>query len=124
MNVQFWCPDEESESWARTDLWDSAASIPGVTVAVDRGGVVAERFGAETSGHALLYDRRGLLIFSGGITAQRGHEGDSAGRSSIVSWVRRSERLVDRSEVFGCELYDPLVRGSAGAEEGVCPPMP
>ena len=41
-----------------------------------------QRFGAETSGQTLLYDRDGRLLFSGGTTGSRGHDGDNAGFAS------------------------------------------
>lgn len=41
--------------WEKTDLWHNAAIIPGVQVLSDEDGAEAERFGAEASGHALLY---------------------------------------------------------------------
>ena len=64
-------------------LWEHARAIPGVRVTADRDGLEAQRFGALTSGHALLYDSAGRLAFSGGITSGRGHSGDNAGRSAI-----------------------------------------
>jgi hypothetical protein len=104
--VLFLKPAGFSEDWERTDLWHSAASIPGVSVMEDDGGAEARRFNSSTSGQTILYDREGRLLFSGGITASRGHSGDNAGRSAIVSLV--NEGTADRSEtlVFGCPLFD------------------
>src|SRR5262249_10319613 len=70
-------PDGVGAGWAHTALWRHATALPGVNVVVDRGQAVARRFGALTSGHALLYDSTGRLVYSGGITAVRGHEGDN-----------------------------------------------
>ena len=42
----------------------SAAAIPGVKVLSDVHGVEATRFGAETSGHTLLFDRDGRLFLA------------------------------------------------------------
>ena len=44
-----------------------------------------ERFGLVSSGHALLYDENGRLLFSGGLTNARGHAGNSVGRNAIVA---------------------------------------
>ena len=41
---------------------------PGVTSWDDAGGKLAQRFGVLTSGHVLLYDTDGRLLYSGGIT--------------------------------------------------------
>ena len=90
--------------WEKTDLWESAASIPGVSVFSDDNGVEAQRFGAETSGQAILYSTDGRLLFQGGITAGRGHEGDNAGEDSIVALVHGRERAYRQTTVFGCPL--------------------
>jgi hypothetical protein len=45
------------------------------------------------------------LLFSGGITPARGHEGDSAGSDAIVELVKgRIPSNVIREPVFGCTL--------------------
>jgi hypothetical protein len=100
-------PSASALDWPKTDLWTSAASIPGVTVSIDRDGREASQFGALTSGQVVLYDANGRLLFSGGITQSRGHSGDNAGRSAIESLVNRGTAEADRSLVFGCPLFDP-----------------
>lgn len=105
--VLFVKPADFSNDWAETDLWRKASAIPGVEIALDDQGREAALFSAETSGVVLLYDAAGNLLFNGGITASRGHEGDNAGRSSIVDLVTKD--AADRSEtfVFGCPLNNP-----------------
>ena len=104
--VLFLKPAGFSDDWEKTDLWRSAASIPGVNAIVDDEGNEARRFHAVTSGQTVLYDVTGRLVFSGGITGARGHAGDNAGRSAIVSLVNVGS--ADRAEtfVFGCPLFD------------------
>jgi hypothetical protein len=97
-------PDDPSTEWARDDLERQAAAIPGVEVVRDDGGFEAQRFHATASGHALLYDADGRLRFSGGITAARGHEGESFGQRRIVSIVRTGRADRESSPVFGCAL--------------------
>src|SRR4029079_17335035 len=75
-DVVFLRPADVGADWDDSDLWRSASAIPGVTRARDADGVEAARFGASTSGATLVYDTKGRLLFSGGITAARGHEGD------------------------------------------------
>jgi len=58
-----------------------------VTIVTDADGAEANRFGAETSGHTLLFDFGRRLLFSGGITDSRGHTGDNAGESAIVALI-------------------------------------
>jgi hypothetical protein len=103
--VLFLKPQGFSDEWEKTDLWQSAASIPGVNVIVDDGGAEALRFHAATSGQTMLYDADGHLLFSGGITGSRGHAGDNAGRSAIVSLVNTGAAERAETLVFGCQLF-------------------
>ncbi len=71
----------------------------------DDAGSEARRFGVETSGQTLLYDRRGTLIFSGGITGSRGHAGDNAGEAALVDLLTHGAADRHGSNVFGCPLF-------------------
>jgi hypothetical protein len=103
-------PADSAEGWEQTDLWRSAAAIPGVTVVPDVEGRESKRFGAATSGQTLLYAADGRLLFNGGITESRGHSGDNAGRSAILALVldpksAPSGRVLS-TPVYGCPLFD------------------
>jgi hypothetical protein len=98
-------PDGFDDQWVETDLWQHAAAIPGVTPVRDDRGLEAHRFGALTSGQTMLYSPQGLLLFSGGITAARGHAGDNAGLSSVISMINAGTGERPRSSVFGCSLF-------------------
>jgi len=104
--VLFYKPSDFPDKWEQTDLWHSAADIPGVTVLPDIDGVEAKRFGSVTSGQALLYSPEGNLLFSGGITASRGHSGDNAGRDAITALLLNGKSDAKTSQVFGCSLTD------------------
>lgn len=104
VNVLFLKPKGSPLNWEKTDLWRSAAAIPGVKTMTDEGGAEARRFHASTSGQTLLFDKNGRLLFSGGITAGRGHSGDNAGRDAIVSWVMTGKAKMKKTAVFGCSL--------------------
>jgi len=93
--------------WEKTGLWRSASALPDATLIRDDDGVEARRFGVETSGQTLLYDGRGTLIFSGGITGSRGHEGANAGEASLVSLLTRGQADRTGTSVFGCPLFTP-----------------
>lgn len=106
-HVLFLLPRGMSEGWAKSDLWQNAAAIPGVDVRLDEGGVEARRFGSATSGETLLYDAAGHLRFNGGITGSRGHEGDNAGRSALESLLTGGTSGTPSTLVFGCALFAP-----------------
>lgn len=103
-HVFFYLPAAQAGGWVKTDLWRSATAIPGVHAVEDRDGASARLFGASTSGQALLYDRRGHLVFGGGITAFRGHSGGSYGRDAILALLRNGDPERHTAPVFGCSL--------------------
>ncbi|MFZ1218278.1 MAG: hypothetical protein WAO00_03250 [Chthoniobacterales bacterium] len=103
-SVLFVKPSGAGSDWDDTDLRRSAAAIPGVSVTTDENGVEAARFGAETSGHTLVFDRSGTLLFSGGITGTRGHAGANAGESAVLAALRQQTPGRGRTSVFGCLL--------------------
>jgi hypothetical protein len=102
--VLFVKPKGADRAWDDTSLRRSAEAIPGVKVVFDPDGVEARRFGAETSGHTLLFGANGRLLFSGGITASRGHAGDNVGESAIVALVNNQTPARTQTLVFGCSL--------------------
>jgi hypothetical protein len=104
--VLFLRPSGVGEDWARSDLWRDAERIPGVAVRSDDGGVEAERFGAATSGQAMLFDGDGRLRFSGGITSARGHSGDNDGRTALTEILLDDAPDQPGTPVFGCPLFD------------------
>ncbi|MEJ1961570.1 MAG: RedB protein [Gammaproteobacteria bacterium] len=108
-------PKGVGDEWLHSDTWDAARTISGVTVVTDKNGTEADRFGALTSGHAVLYSAEGKLEFSGGITAARGHVGDNTGEERVVSLVETGKADSNRHEVYGCGLRDPNPRRDAPA---------
>jgi hypothetical protein len=106
--------DDELDA-VSSDMWQRVASIPGVVVEADRSGAKAREYGVDTSGTVLFYARDGSLLFDGGITAARGHEGASSSTTALL------ERVVDGADthitvpVFGCSLRasTDAVAGSA-----------
>lgn len=67
----------------------------------------ARRFRVRTSGQVLAYDPGRALVFSGGITAGRGHDGPSLGGESLARIVNGEEPLARSTAVFGCSLEGP-----------------
>ena len=105
--VIFVRPRGFSDAWEKTDLWESAARIPGATVLSDSDGVEAARFGAIASGQTMLFAADGKLLFSGGIVPFRGHAGDNPGRAAILSLVSSGTSTITQTSVYGCSLHDP-----------------
>jgi hypothetical protein len=103
--VVFMKPSSFADGWEKTGLWEAAAALPDTTVVRDDDGREAMRFGAATSGQTMLYDASGTLLFSGGITAARGHAGDNEGRSAVVSLLDQLETRHRTTSVFGCSLF-------------------
>jgi hypothetical protein len=100
-------PAGSSETWEQTDLSRSAEEIPGVRLIVDADAKLARKFQATTSGQTLLYSPAGKLLFCGGITTARGHEGDNTGESTIIAILTGKPTDVARTPVFGCPIIEP-----------------
>jgi hypothetical protein len=112
--VIFVRPPGFSTDWAKSDLWRSASAIPGVTAVVDDGRE-ARLFGAATSGQTMVYDGGGRLLFTGGVTAARGHWGDNAGVSAIAALLGDpAPRANGKTPVYGCPLFAPNSLGGKG----------
>ena len=103
VHIFFYQPSDQADEWSKTDLWRQAAAIPNVSVDII-GKEKLQKFGAITSGQILLYDTQKRLVFSGGITDGRGHEGDNDGRESIEKYLQTGETTVSQTPVFGCIL--------------------
>jgi hypothetical protein len=103
--IIFTLPPGVPPGWEKGSLFSAANRMPGVRVFRDVDGTETRRFGVMTSGHVLMYAPNGHLLFSGGITAGRGHAGDSPGESAIVHLTKepfRSDTV--EKPVFGCTL--------------------
>ena len=115
-SVIFVVPRGLDPKWAETDMYRAASAIPGVHTYLDTDGEIARRFGAATSGQALLYGADGRLRFAGGITMGRGHGGDNPGSDAIVSIINSHSVKLASTPVFGCELASPSSRTVEGGK--------
>jgi hypothetical protein len=102
------------DAWDKSALWQSAAAIPGVIVHADPGGAEAALFGAVTSGQVVVYDASGRLVFRGGVTGARGHEGDNVGLSRALTLISGRRADQNESKVFGCELESRVAAKGGG----------
>ncbi len=102
--VVFVCPPGAPADWAHGEYWRRVSATPGLRAVVDAGGRDACRFGATTSGQVLLYDAAGRLVFRGGITDGRGHQGDNPGRRALLDALTTGGGPYT-TDVFGCPLF-------------------
>ena len=105
--VVFLDPRGEDPAWRASRLIERARELQGVTVVFDEAGRESALFGAETSGHLVVYDADGALRYSGGITQARGHEGWSAGQETVASVLGGGVEESPRSPIYGCSLTGP-----------------
>ncbi|MFN3192827.1 MAG: RedB [Aureliella sp.] len=101
-------PAEANESWLETSTTREFAGIPGCTIALDSEAKMSRLFEVHTSGHVLLYGHRGELLFSGGITPSRGHEGDCRSGNDLVRLINDglgSKDVPVEWPSFGCRIY-------------------
>jgi hypothetical protein len=103
--VVFIRPGGVAAEWEKTGTFDQATRIPGVTVIRDDHGNEADRFGAWTSGQALLYDRDGQLVYAGGLTGARGKSGNNTGRATVLELLAGARPARATTQVFGCSLF-------------------
>lgn len=103
----FTVPDGASDRWLGSANWDAARAIPEVTLHVDAGGRLARRAGALKSGHALVFDTDGRLVFAGGAVGA-GHVRGDAGSSPLASLLSRKDGTpVATAPGVGCGLVLP-----------------
>ena len=114
--VLFLHPQGTTGDWESTATWKAAQRLQGVHLVSDRDGSEAERFGAVTSGQVVLYDAKGQLEFSGGITGERGHVGANSGAARVVSFVATGTADSHDHAVYGCGLHDPNPRTDSAAD--------
>lgn len=119
--VVFIKPGRVEGGWERTAVWRKAAGISGVEIARDDLGHEARRFGVQTSGQVLVYDRAGRLLFSGGTTGARGKTGNNMGRLAILAALE-AEQAQSTTPVFGCSMFTATDR--AGQPDSNADPLP
>jgi len=102
-------PQYTDDDWNGTAVAELVHRVPNARLLTDQDGIEAARFGAETSGHVVLYDAAGHLLFSGGITERRGVAGDNAARRALLAVLNGTGSEPAERAVLGCGLltHDP-----------------
>lgn len=98
-------PEDTASDRIGSGIEQQARSLPHVAVILDHQGIETRRFGVRTSGHLLLYGTDGRLRFSGGITAARGHTGESNGKQSMATCLKNPLSELQTTPIFGCALF-------------------
>jgi hypothetical protein len=112
--ILIFLPDRVGHGWVTTDALRLLGTMPGVHLIDDPSGEEAAHFGARTSGLVALYAQNGRLLFRGGITGTRGHEGDNEGRQALIGLIRNNRSSYPReTPVFGCPIF-PAPSNSTG----------
>ena len=107
----FMTPDNEDAAWNNTSLIQEAQAIPGGEIIHSPRGSLEKLFSVHTSGQILLYNPKGQLVFSGGITTARGEQGENAGTIELTKALSHlPTQLLAQSPVFGCPLASPVTR--------------
>ncbi len=99
-------PEGKSESWIESDTTRKLRTFKGTQVYPDQAGLITRKFRVVTSGHILVYDRDKQLVFSGGVTSSRGHEGTC---NAIEAFLHAANGEVHSSieyPAFGCSIVD------------------
>ena len=87
-------------------LWKKAARVTGVQPILDSDGSLRSELKAATSGESFLFSPSGEIIYHGGITSARGHEGASSGGDAVITYYRKHLPSLATAPVFGCNLDD------------------
>ena len=101
-------PETGAEDWPETANVVAAAALSDRDLIIDRGGLIADRFGVVASGTVMLFESAGHNLFLGGITASRGHVGENSGLAALRNLLNGKATSGDRNlPVFGCRLCLP-----------------
>lgn len=118
--VVFTLPESNDEEWGATRLIEQARNLRSARIVMDTGGREASRFKAIVSGQVFLFAKEGHLLYSGGVTPARGHEGDNAGQAAFEHALTHPGGPAVSFPVFGCGLVtsaEPEPVASNGGRE-------
>ena len=99
-------PAASTPEWRRSTNARVALTEQGLGLAHDPHGTTAHRYGALTSGHTVVYDAKGTLVFQGGLTAARGAVGPSSGWKALDDILNGRPPETHSTPVFGCSLFN------------------
>ena len=95
---------QEPRAWQSSPLVHAVQQSPEVSMHIDEGGTTIDMFHAQTSGECFAYSPQGELVFAGGLTVSRGHEGINEGTAGLERSLRSPCAEVVRYPAYGCPL--------------------
>ena len=99
-------PAAEPDSWIESSSLESVRKLH-PEIVIDPDGAEAKRLGMTTSGQVIVYDAGRNLVFDGGITGSRAHEGDNLGEQLALAQINgRATERISSAPVFGCSIFD------------------
>lgn len=106
VKIVFFVPQDSGEDWIEEDKLMLASAVPRAEIVYDYDGKEMRIFGAVTSGLLYIFSKNKKLLYSGGITAGRGHQGDNPGLDQCIAILAQAESNEDCSKgaVFGCPM--------------------
>ncbi|MEM9411025.1 MAG: hypothetical protein AAGA30_07925 [Planctomycetota bacterium] len=111
--LSVYCPKSRDSQWSQTDLTESFQALFPSQVVIDHENREASCFGVNCSGHLVLYDPDGSLLFSGGITKSRGHRGDCIAAETLKKTILEKNTGPFSYPAFGCKLGSTLLTGTS-----------
>ncbi|QEG20794.1 hypothetical protein [Mariniblastus fucicola] len=97
-------PESAPDSWIESSSTAILRKFEGTVIDPDAEASVSRQFGARVSGHVFVYDGNDKLVFSGGITPGRGHEGYCEASLQFVRSVNGATTESTQWPIFGCEI--------------------
>lgn len=102
--LHFLLPEQAPENFAQGNLLEEAKKLGQALVVVEKTSPLAKRHKVLVSGQALFFDGAGNLRFNGGLTPERGCEGDSSGVDAVLALVRQRQPQIAAAPVYGCRI--------------------
>lgn len=129
LRIYFYAPSGKPTEWVEGATWRMASEIPGATFIHDTDGQMARAFHAAASGTVYAFNPQGDLLYAGGLTASRGHVGQSTGGDALLQIARGDPPSIRSAPAFGCLIFDEgqnqgEPRRSAPTRAAGCRPRP
>ena len=92
-------------AWIQESELYKKAQKMSVEIIIDPNNSEAKVFKAQTSGKVFLVSPKQEILFQGGVTASRGHEGNNSGITAIQKILAGKNSQIDFQPSFGCLIY-------------------